>query len=148
MLIATDGLCKGNTGGSPGSWAFAVFDPKSGKYIGHKKAYKAATTNNEMELTAILEALKWADKYKIKVHILSDSSYSIKCLTEWYTGWMTRGWKTSKNEPIKNLDIIREAKRLLDKTNSTIEWVKGHSGNKYNEMADTLCNEEYFKHTP
>lgn len=146
FIVGTDGLCKNNQakGGMPGSWAFAVFKTDGETYIGHKKGTSKSTTNNEMELQAIVEALHWADKHNKTIKILSDSSYCVKGLTEWYDGWVRRGWKTAKNEPVANMKLFQKAHLLLLKTNSEIEWVKGHAGHVINERADMFCNEAYL----
>ena len=139
MLVATDGACKGNPG--PGTWAFAVFNSKE-KYVGHKKGSNKLSTNNEMELTAIKEALNWAEKFGHPIHILTDSQYCLTGITKWAEGWAKRGWKTSSGTQVKNIELWKEV--MASKANFTIEKVKGHSGNKFNDMADLLCNEEYL----
>lgn len=147
-LVSTDGLCKGNqnAGGQPGSWAFVVFDPKTGDEIGHKKGFRPTTTNNEMELYAVLEAIRWASKHKKTIHILSDSDYVVKGLNEWIKGWVRRDWKNTKGQRVKYREYWQECDKYLNETESVIEWVKGHAGNKYNEAADVYCNEVYFDH--
>lgn len=144
FLVATDGLCKNNQaqGGQKGSWAFVVF--KGSECLGHKKGVNSSTTNNEMELTAVVEALLWASKHSKSVEILSDSNYVVKGLTEWFNGWQRRGWKTAKGEPVANIELFKTAYKLLNETGSKITWVKGHSGHKENEMADMYCNEAYI----
>jgi ribonuclease HI len=148
FLVATDGLCKNNQaqGLQKGSWAFVVFQVENKEYVGHKKGVSPKTTNNEMELRAIVEALLWASKHRKKIEILSDSNYAVRGLTEWFNGWKTRGWKTSKGEPVANVELFQTAHKLLEETGSKISWVKGHAGNKENEMADMYCNEAYIGH--
>ena len=145
FIVATDGLCKNNQakGGQPGAWAFAVFK-SDGTYVGHKKGTNESTTNNEMELKAIHEALLWAHKHNKSIKILSDSNYCVNGLTTWYEGWVRRGFTTSSGAPVKYSEVFEECYNLLQLTRSSLEWVKGHSGNRYNEHADTLCNEAYF----
>lgn len=145
ILIATDGLCKNNqgSGGQQGSWAFAVF--QNGKLLGHKKGTNPSTTNNEMEAQAILEALKWLHKAgKPKAEILMDSKYCLDSLTKWYKNWENNGWINSQGKPVANKEIFQESLGLLYPEVS-LEWVKGHSGNRYNEAADMFCNEAYFQ---
>lgn len=144
FLVATDGLCKNNQaqGGQKGSWAFVVF--KGSEYVGHKKGTNASTTNNEMELRAVVEALLWASKHSKSVEILSDSNYVVKGLTEWFNGWKSRGWKTAKGEPVANIELFKTAHQLLNETSSKITWVKGHAGHKENDRADMYCNEAYI----
>tara|TARA_R110000796_G_scaffold103257_9_gene212462 strand:+ start:96 stop:536 length:441 start_codon:yes stop_codon:yes gene_type:complete len=139
-LVATDGGCKGNPG--PGTWAFVVFDKKTEKMLGHKKGSKLSSTNNEMELTAIVEAMAWAEKHGNTIDILTDSTYCLFGLTSWLETWKRKGWKRGTGEPVKNLDLWQQ----LDSCNCvyTIKKVKGHSGNKFNDAADMYCNEEYI----
>lgn len=144
MIIATDGLCKNNQakGGQPGTWAFVVF--KQNKFVGYKSGHSPSTTNNEMEALAVLKALEWLHRAgKPQVTILSDSSYVVKSVLEWSPGWVSRGWKNSKGEPVANQNIFKQILSLLY-PGVKLEWVKGHSNNKYNEAADLRCNEEFF----
>lgn len=142
VVIGTDGLCKNNQakGGQKGTWAFAVF--MGGVYKGNKKGHSASTTNNEMELTAILEALKWAYKHKITATIKTDSKYATQCIYSWSPAWKRNGWRNSKGEPVANQELIQQILNHLG--TCRVEWVKGHAGIKENEAADTLCNEEYI----
>ena len=139
-LVATDGGCKGNPG--PGTWAFVVFDQTTKKMLGHKKGSKPLSTNNEMELTAILEALTWGEKHGNSMKILTDSAYCLQGITKWVEGWKRNGWQNSKREPVKNRELWEQID--ASKCKFTIEKVKGHSGNKFNDAADMYCNEEYI----
>lgn len=142
IIIGTDGLCKNNQakGGQKGTWAFAVFI--DGVYKGGKSGNNPSTTNNEMELTAILEALKWAKKHNITASIKTDSNYAVNCIYKWSDNWIKNGWVNSKREPVANQHLI---KPILESLGScSIEWVKGHAGIEENEMADHLCNQEYL----
>jgi ribonuclease HI len=141
-LVSTDGACKGNPG--PGTWAFVVFDPATDNMLGHKKGHKATTTNNKMEMKAILEALKWANSHKKSIKILTDSNYCLKGITEWRNGWERRGWKNAKGEPVANKGTWVALFAAWDAGSHELEKVKGHSGNRYNEAADMYCNEEYI----
>lgn len=136
--VATDGACKGNPG--PGTWAFVVFDQHGNKCLGHKKGHEVSSTNNVMELTAILQALAWAFKHKKAINILTDSNYCYKGITEWLPKWKANGWRTASGAPVKNAELWKKVH--LGK--NTIEKVKGHSGHHMNEMADMYCNEEYI----
>ena len=144
FIVGTDGLCKNNQaqGGQPGAWAFVVF--KGTKKVGHRKGVRPETTNQEMELYACLEALRWASKHNIRIKILTDSKYVERGFNEWITGCKKNNWKTSKNERVKYADFWKEAEKLLQETDSLVEWVKGHSGVRENEAADMYCNEAYF----
>lgn len=144
IVVATDGLCKNNqaAGGQPGAWAFVVFAGTENK--GHKKGFKPNTTNNEMEAYAILQALTWLHKAgKPEVKILTDSNYCLRAITEWSKNWSRNGWRNSKGETVANKEIFQEILGLLY-PGVKLEWVKGHSGNRFNEAADTLCNEAYI----
>lgn len=131
-VVATDGSCLRNPDG-PGGWAWITND---GDYDsgGHP-----STTNNIMELTAILQALR-AFPAPAALHIQSDSKYSINCVTLWCIGWARNGWRKRKGEPIANLDLIRTIVNELDGRDVTFEWVRGHNGHHLNEAADDLAN--------
>jgi ribonuclease HI len=104
---------------------------------------KALTTNNEMELTAVLESLKWAEQHfpeeKPSIQIFLDSEYVRKGVVEYMEDWKKRGWKTVKKKLIKNLELRQEVDQYLQLFEIQWKWVKGHAGNKYNEMADKLA---------
>ena len=136
-LVSTDGACKGNPG--KGTWAFVVYSPNGNTLIGHKKGSSPNTTNNKMELTAILEALLWASKHSKRLHIKSDSSYCVKGITEWMNSWADKNWCG-----VKNVDLWQQVYNLWGSGSHKIEKVKGHSGDRHNEAADMYCNEEYM----
>ena len=134
VIIYTDGACKGNPG--VGGWgAILEYKDKNKKIYG----YDENTTNNRMELTAAIRALGVL-KEKSKVIIHTDSKYVMNGITIWIDGWKKNNWKTSNKKEVKNIDLWK----LIDKLNSfhSVEWkwVKGHSGNTGNEMADELAN--------
>jgi ribonuclease HI len=107
------------------------------------------TTNNRMEMTAVIEALK-ALKMDCHVSLYTDSKYVMQGVTEWMGGWKARGWKTAGKDPVKNVDLWQEIDELLGKHEINWHWVKGHSGHPGNELADTLANkgvEEILKKT-
>ena len=134
VIIYTDGACKGNPG--VGGWgAILEYKDKNKKIYG----YDENTTNNRMELTAAIRALDVL-KEKSKVIIYTDSKYVMNGITIWIDSWKKNNWKTSNKKEVKNIDLWK----LIDKLNSfhSVEWnwVKGHSGNTGNEMADELAN--------
>lgn len=132
--IYTDGACKGNPG--PGGWGALL---TSGKH--QKKIYggELDTTNNRMELLAAIRALESLKKPSV-VHLHTDSQYMRKGMLEWIKGWKKNGWKTAAKKPVKNVELWK----ALDEQVATHEvkwfWVKGHSGDPGNEMADQLAN--------
>ncbi|MCB5184439.1 ribonuclease HI [Methylobacillus gramineus] len=132
--IYADGACKGNPG--PGGWgAWLAFD-------GHEKELfggELLTTNNRMELTAVIRALE-ALKRQCDVKIFTDSVYVQKGITEWVHGWKTRGWRTSDKKPVKNVDLWQQLDTLVQQHKIEWIWVKGHAGNAGNERADGLAN--------
>ena len=133
--IHTDGACKGNPG--PGGWgAWLQYDGKEKSIHGGD----ALTTNNRMELTAVIRALEVL-KRPCHVKIYTDSVYVQKGMTEWITGWKTRQWRTADKKPVKNDDLWKALDVLASQHNIDWVWVKGHAGNIGNERADALANE-------
>ncbi|MFC4767635.1 ribonuclease HI [Effusibacillus consociatus] len=134
VIIYTDGACSGNPG--PGGWgAVLIYGDVTKEISGGEKV----TTNNKMELTAPIEALKrLKEPCKVKLH--SDSAYLINCFKEkWYVGWEKNGWVNSKKEPVANKELWQELLRLI--RIHDVEWikVKGHSGDYWNERCDELA---------
>lgn len=137
LRIYTDGACRGNPGHA--SWAFVVFDGTTRK--GSKSGYLGSkNTNNQAEMTAILEALKWCKKFGFKPTILTDSNFCKQGLESWMHGWVKKGWKKSDNKEPENLEIWKELYVLYNEINPNIVKVKGHAGIDGNEQADALCN--------
>jgi ribonuclease HI len=132
--IYTDGACKGNPG--PGGWGAYLI---SGKH--QKKIYggEENTTNNRMELLAAIRALE-ALKKSSTVNLHTDSQYLRKGMLEWIKGWKKNGWKTSAKKPVKNAELWKALDQLVAQHKVNWFWVKGHSGNPGNEMADQLAN--------
>ena len=131
----TDGACRGNPG--PGGWGVLLrFNGKEKRLCGGE----ADTTNNRMELMAVIQALESLSR-ECTVKVTSDSQYVLKGINEWMENWKKRGWKTAAKKPVKNVDLWQR----LDKAREThiIEWawVKGHSGHTENEIADELANQ-------
>ena len=141
-VIYTDGGCTGNPG--PGGWACVLL--KDGEEH-HFSGGDVSTTNNRMEMTAVITALKeiinmgW-DK---KADIYTDSQYVKNGLTQWIHGWIRNGWKTAAKKPVKNKELWIEMKELCDEFSLEWHWVKGHSGDKYNELCDQLVESERMK---
>lgn len=133
--IYTDGACSGNPG--PGGWgALLVHDGTVKELCGGA----AGTTNNRMEMTAAIEALK-ALKRRCKVHLHTDSVYLRDGITKWIHGWKRNGWRTAGKKPVKNQDLWMEIEAQLERQHVTWHWVKGHSGHPENERADALANQ-------
>ncbi len=132
--IYTDGACKGNPG--PGGWgAVLECDGKEKELFGGEPA----TTNNRMELTAVIEALL-SLKRPSRVVLHTDSQYVQKGITEWIRGWKARGWRTAAREPVKNVDLWKRLDELVGPHEIDWVWVRGHSGHHGNERADALAN--------
>ncbi len=132
--VYTDGACKGNPG--PGGWgAVLEHDGREREMYGGDPA----TTNNRMELTAVIEALS-ALKRPCRVVLHTDSQYVQKGITEWIGGWKARGWKTAAKAPVKNEDLWRKLDEVVRDHDIRWVWVKGHAGHDGNERADALAN--------
>jgi ribonuclease HI len=131
--IYTDGACQGNPG--KGGWGAILLCGAHKKEI---SGYVQHTTNNQMELMAVIESLKIVKK-TINIIIHTDSTYVQKGITEWIFNWKKNGWKTAKKQPVKNYELWQELDELAKKHQITWKWVKGHSGNKYNDIADQLA---------
>ena len=136
VVIHTDGACKGNPG--PGGWGalLATGDTEKELFGG-----ELVTTNNRMEMTAVIEALA-ALKRPCSVTLYLDSQYVRKGITEWIQGWKARGWRTASKAPVKNVDLWQRLDALVISSGHCIDWrwVKGHNGDPGNERADGLAN--------
>lgn len=132
--IWTDGACKGNPG--KGGWGALL---KHGKHQKELFGGELETTNNRMEMTAVIQALS-ALKRPCKVRLHIDSQYVQKGINEWMPGWIARGWKTEDKKPVKNQDLWQMLNELCKKHEISWIWVKGHAGNPGNERADALAN--------
>lgn len=137
--IYTDGACRANqSDNNVGSWAFIVY--LDGIKKGSKSKATFNTTNNVQELTAVLEALRWANKLGESVTIYSDSEYTINSITKWMRGWATKGWKKADGKTIANLEIMQQLYQEYNSSKHTFIKVSGHSGDHKNEEVDNLCN--------
>lgn len=132
----TDGACKGNPG--PGGWAALL---RMGAHEKELVGGTAHTTNNRMEMTAILEGLK-AIKQPCAVTIHTDSRYVIDGMTQWIFGWQKRGWLNAAKKPVINEDLWRALIAAAQPHKITWQWVKGHNGHPENERVDSLASAE------
>ena len=137
VIIHTDGACKGNPG--PGGWGVLL---ESGEHTRELFGGEAQTTNNRMELMAVIQALG-ALKRPCRVEIHLDSEYVRKGITEWVQGWKAKGWRTASKQPVKNADLWQQLDQLVQTGghNLSWHWVKGHAGHAGNERADALANQ-------
>ena len=132
--IFSDGACKGNPG--PGGWGAVLrFGDQEKEIFGGEPQ----TTNNRMEMTAVIEALSQL-KRASKVRVYTDSQYVQKGISEWLPGWKARRWRTAANQPVKNVDLWQRLDALSAQHEVQWLWVKGHAGHPENERADALAN--------
>jgi ribonuclease HI len=131
--LFTDGACSGNPG--PGGWGVIL---RYGKHEKEMNGGEKQTTNNRMEMMAVIEGLD-ALKKKSNVKIYTDSKYVMDGVTQWLTGWKARGWKTADKKPVKNQDLWERIDAALTKHDVKFIWVKGHAGHPENERADELA---------
>lgn len=136
VTIYTDGACKGNPG--PGGWGVWL---KAGPVEKELFGGELNTTNNRMELMAVIEGLS-ALKRPCKVLVYLDSQYVRMGITEWIHGWKAKGWRTASKQPVKNVELWQRLDKLVQTGGHAIDWrwVKGHSGDPGNERADMLAN--------
>lgn len=134
IVIYTDGACKGNPG--PGGWGVLILlENEQIELSGGSKE----TTNNQMELTAVIKALNFFEK-KIKVDLYTDSKYVMDGITDYIKKWKINGWQTANKKPVKNMNLWKILDELNNLHDINWNWVKGHSGNPENEKADALAN--------
>jgi ribonuclease HI len=134
-VVYTDGACSGNPG--PGGWAWAVAptgDPQG-------SGGEPSTTNQRMELLAVLNALRVLGTQAGAIEVVSDSQYVVKCFNEaWWEGWLRRGWKNSQRQPVANRDLWEPLIDLVrERGDVTFRWVRGHNGDSMNELVDALA---------
>ena len=140
LVIYTDGACRGNPG--PGGWAWAV--APSGEP--HGAGGEAQTTNQRMEIHAVLDALRTyadlADDHgaAMPIEIVSDSTYVVNCFRDrWFVKWQRNGWVNSQKKPVANVDLWKPLIELGDAPHVSFRWVKGHSGDRMNDLVDALA---------
>lgn len=134
IKIYTDGACSGNPG--PGGWGAILC------WNDHEKELSGGesdTTNNRMEMMAVIKALEALKHNKAPVTIYTDSKYVLQGATEWLEGWKARGWRSANKKPVKNQDLWERIDSLLQEHSVTFIWVKGHSGHEMNERVDKLA---------
>jgi ribonuclease HI len=134
VRIYSDGACKGNPG--PGGWGALL------KWNGHERELfggEGNTTNNRMELLAVIKALESINR-ACQIEVYTDSQYVQKGIAEWITSWKRRGWKTADKKPVKNVDLWQRLDALAAGHRITWHWVRGHAGHPENERADQLAN--------
>ncbi|HEU5270400.1 MAG TPA: ribonuclease HI [Jatrophihabitans sp.] len=142
VVIYTDGACKGNPG--PGGWGVWL---RSGRHERELFGGAAVTTNNRMELTAVIEGLR-ALKWPCEVVVYTDSQYVRQGITEWIHNWKKRGWQTAGKTPVKNDDLWRALDAEAARHQVRWQWVKGHAGDEGNERADALANAGAARYVP
>ena len=134
ITIYTDGACSGNPG--VGGWGVVIIeDNKNETFLNGGENH---TTNNKMELTAAIQALKTFEK-ESTITLITDSKYVKDGIQSWIENWKKNGWKTAAKKPVKNKELWIELDELIVRHNITWEWVKGHAGNTHNEKADYLA---------
>ena len=134
-VVYTDGACSGNPG--PGGWAWAMSPSGDRRDSGGERM----TTNQRMELVAVLSALRTLGGDPGPIEVVSDSNYVVKCFNEkWWEGWLRRGWRNSQREPVANRDLWEPLIQMVRKRGDvTFRWVKGHSGDPMNDLVDALA---------
>jgi ribonuclease HI len=138
--LFTDGACLGNPG--PGGWAYILRDSNGNEVVGSGGSLD--TTNQKMEVTAVLRALESLTEPSI-IEIHADSQYVTKGLTEWMDGWIAKGWKNAAKKPVANQHLWKPLADLLKIHQVTTNWVKGHAGHPENERCDTIASAEAEK---
>jgi len=132
-VIYTDGACSGNPG--PGGWGAVL---RSGDAELELHGGELATTNNKMELMAVISALETL-KWPVEVELYTDSKYVLDGITKWLPGWQRNGWKTAAKQPVKNVELWQRLVKAMEPHKVSWHWVKGHAGIAGNERADELA---------
>ena len=134
IVVYTDGACSGNPG--PGGWAWAT--APAGER--HDSGGESSTTNQRMELMAVLEAVRSLATDEVVIHVVSDSTYVVHCFRDgWWVRWRKNGWRNSQRQPVANVDLWEPLVDLVEQRSVTFEWVKGHSGDPMNDRVDALA---------
>jgi ribonuclease HI len=135
VVIYTDGACRGNPG--PGGWGVLLKYKDSEKTL---KGFDSETTNNRMELMAVIKGLKSLNR-GCAVELNTDSKYVLQGINDWIVNWKKNGWKTAAKKPVKNVDLWQQLDEEVTRHDINWHWVKGHSGVPGNEAADQLAND-------
>jgi len=147
ITIYTDGGCSGNPG--PGGWAFVLLRGAALADRTEGSGGEAATTNNRMELRAVIEALRTVEAevsaQGLPVELVTDSQYVKNGITSWITNWKRNGWKTSDKKPVKNKELWEELDEVASRVRPKFSWIKGHAGHEHNERCDALVQVEIGK---
>ena len=134
ITVYTDGACSGNPG--PGGWAWAVAPDLDPSASGGARS----TTNQRMELYAVIDALRTLTVREAGLDVVSDSTYVVNCFRDrWWARWQQNGWRNAKKEPVANADLWRELVELVNGNDVRFRWVKGHSGDPMNDAVDRLA---------
>lgn len=133
LKIWTDGSCLGNPG--PGGWAFIA---TNGKEVAERSGFEKETTNNRMELTAVIRALSAAKKHN-EIEIHTDSQYVKNGMEKWVRQWKNNGWRNAEKKPVKNKELWQQLDELSQNKKIKWVWVKGHAGHDMNERCDELA---------
>lgn len=141
LIVYTDGGCSGNPG--PGAWAYIIAD---GNKVVKNVGAELQTTNNRMELVAVIRALEHICSKEVlsnrEVEAFTDSLYVKKGITEWIVNWVRNGWKSAGKKPVKNKDLWMKLLSVSKRLEVRWKWVMGHSGDEYNEQCDRLVKKE------
>jgi ribonuclease HI len=144
IRIYTDGGCSGNPG--PGAWAYILLEAKGET---QNAGFVPATTNNRMELQAVIEALQAVgrrpESSSPEIELFTDSQYVKNGISDWIRKWVQNGWKTRSKQPVKNQDLWRRLLELSSKLSIQWRWLQGHAGDRYNEACDGLVQEAIKK---
>ena len=132
--VFTDGSCKGNPG--PGGWGFVWVEDDV--IVEQKRGFEARTTNNRMELTALIEAYRTLPE-DVEITVYSDSQLCVQTITEWASDWERRGWRR-KRGPIANPELVRTLYALAASRRAKLAWIPAHDGSRWNEYADALAS--------
>ena len=140
IKMYTDGACKGNPG--IGGWGVLIQDSKTETEL---NGFSPSTTNNKMELNAVIMGLKSFNSRRL-VTVITDSQYVKNGISQWITNWKRNGWRTASKKPVKNQELWKTLDSLVQKHDVHWEWVRGHSGHPGNERADQLANKGIEEH--
>lgn len=138
LEIFTDGGCHGNPG--PGGWAFRIVD-SGGTIQDEASGYAGDTTNNRMELTAVIRALEAVRDRNALITVVTDSTYVRDGINSWIRNWKKNGWQTAAKKPVKNRDLWQQLDAVNDSVGPEWRWVRGHAGNEHNEACDAMVQE-------